>query len=77
MHKHSGINQLDVVTDYDFTLTKHKYEGRHCQSLFGIWGAATDLPEDFRTNFVSTYQKYVSLYRRYGPYETDPTISFV
>jgi hypothetical protein len=41
-------NNIECITDYDHTLTKFKYQGKRCDSLFGMWVANQNLPPKFR-----------------------------
>ena len=60
---------LDLIADFDHTLTQHRLGEQKCDSLFGMWVTNPDISHDFRKELQQNY-------REYGPYETDPTLEF-
>ena len=65
--KADGIEELQIVSDFDMTTTCFKINGKHCDSLFGSF-RTTDYTSH---SFKKTTQ---SLYNSYGPIEIDPNI---
>lgn len=65
-HEHK---QLDLIADFDHTLTQHRLGDQKCDSLFGMWVTNPNISADFRRELMENY-------RQYGPYETDPTLEF-
>lgn len=64
-----GPNELQVVTDFDFTLTKQKKDdGEPCHSSFGMLEDCQALPESFLS-------KSKELYNRFRPLEICPNLS--
>nr|XP_033322575.1 7-methylguanosine phosphate-specific 5'-nucleotidase-like [Megalopta genalis] len=60
-----GSNSLQIVTDFDMTLTKQHVNGKEVLSSFAIFNQCKQLPE--------TYSKESSrLYKKYRPIEIDP-----
>ncbi|XP_031831383.1 cytosolic 5'-nucleotidase IIIB isoform X2 [Nomia melanderi] len=60
-----GCNSLQIVTDFDLTLTKQHVQGKRVLSSFGIFSKCKQLPE--------TYTKESRhLYNKYRPIEIDP-----
>lgn len=54
-----GANQLQVVTDFDFTLTKQKTEdGKPILSSFGMFRKCKSLPSWFLDETKKLYEKY-------------------
>ncbi|KAK9297978.1 hypothetical protein QLX08_008502 [Tetragonisca angustula] len=63
-----GSTSLQMVTDFDLTLTKQHVNGKKVLSSFGIFSKCKQLPE--------TYAKESSrLYQKYRPIEIDPNLS--
>jgi hypothetical protein len=60
---------VDVVADFDHTLTQHRLGSQKCDSLFGMWVNHPSLSPAFRRELLENYLQY-------GPYETDPTLEF-
>lgn len=44
-----------MITDYDHTLTKFKYNGKKCDALFGMWVKEMSLPVKFRNDLLNNY----------------------
>ncbi|CAK9822295.1 7-methylguanosine phosphate-specific 5'-nucleotidase [Anthophora retusa] len=63
-----GCNSLQVVTDFDLTLTKQHVNGKQVLSSFGIFGKCKQLPETYKIESTR-------LYRKYRPIEIDPNLS--
>lgn len=64
-----GSSELQVVTDFDFTLTKQKTDnGKPVLSSFGMFNKCKSLP----SNFVDESNK---LYEKYRPIEICPRIT--
>lgn len=54
-----GNSELQVVTDFDFTLTKQKTdEGKPVLSSFGMFNKCKSLPKSFLDESKKLYQKY-------------------
>lgn len=66
-----GPRKLQVVSDFDFTITKQKLEnGDPVLTSFGILNACKSLPPDY-------LKESSRLYEIYRPLEIDPTIPVV
>lgn len=66
-----GQNELQVVTDFDFTLTKqynNRDAGKPILSSFGMFNRCKSVPITFRDESKKLYQKY-------RPIEIDPALS--
>ncbi|XP_076235130.1 cytosolic 5'-nucleotidase IIIB [Calliopsis andreniformis] len=63
-----GYNSLQVVTDFDLTLTKQHVNGKKVLSSFGIFCKCKQLPETYATESCR-------LYKKYRPIEIDPHLS--
>lgn len=64
-----GVEKLQVITDFDFTLTKqHLTNGEKVLTSFGIFNACKHLPP----HYVDEAYK---LYKKYRPLEINPHIS--
>lgn len=65
-----GCDRLQVVSDFDFTITKQrKADGSPVLSSFGMFNACRSLPKEF-------IEKSKRLYHKYHPIEIDPYISY-
>lgn len=54
-----GNTELQVVTDFDFTLTKQKTDdGKPVLSSFGMFNKCKSLPNSFLTESKKLYEKY-------------------
>lgn len=63
-----GVNQLQIVADFDFTITKKQLDnGEKVLSSFGLLEECPSLPESYR-------QKAISLKEKFFPIEIDPHI---
>ncbi|GAB1602733.1 cytosolic 5'-nucleotidase 3-like isoform X4 [Argonauta hians] len=62
-----GPDKLQIVTDFDQTLTMHTYQGKRCDSCHGVLDNSSFLPDDFR-------KKAAKLRETYAPIEFDPKI---
>uniref|UniRef100_A0A6B2EE76 5'-nucleotidase n=1 Tax=Phlebotomus kandelakii TaxID=1109342 RepID=A0A6B2EE76_9DIPT len=63
-----GTGRLQVVTDFDHTITKQKLDnGQKVLTSFGIFDECKSLPPQFRTESRGLYDKY-------RPIEVDPTV---
>ncbi|XP_043582860.1 7-methylguanosine phosphate-specific 5'-nucleotidase [Bombus pyrosoma] len=63
-----GCNSLQIVTDFDLTLTKQHVNGKKVLSSFGIFSKCKQLPEIYAKESSRLYQKY-------RPIEIDPNLS--
>lgn len=64
-----GIRKLQVVTDFDYTLTKQRMEnGELVLTSFGMFEKCKSLPTDYIT-------KSRELYMKYRPIEIDPHLT--
>lgn len=63
-----GVNQLQIVADFDFTITKRKLEnGERVLSSFGLLEECPSLPESYR-------KKSSELKEKFFPIEINPHI---
>lgn len=54
-----GPNELQIVTDFDFTLTKQKTEdGKPILSSFGMFNKCKSLPHSYRTESKKLYDEF-------------------
>lgn len=54
-----GSAELQVVTDFDFTLTKQKTDnGKPILSSFGLFNKCKSLPKEFKAESKKLYEKY-------------------
>ncbi|XP_076166650.1 cytosolic 5'-nucleotidase IIIB isoform X2 [Ptiloglossa arizonensis] len=60
-----GCNSLQIVTDFDLTLTKQHVNGAKVLSSFGIFNKCKQLPQTYT-------QASTHLYNTYRPIEIDP-----
>lgn len=61
-----GVNRLQIVADFDFTITKRKLEnGERVLSSFGLLEECPSLPESFRKQSTALKDKFF-------PIEIDP-----
>lgn len=64
-----GANDLQVVTDFDFTLTKQiAANGKPTLSSFGMFNRCKSVPTSLRDGSKKLYEKY-------RPIEIDPNLS--
>ncbi|XP_029674433.1 7-methylguanosine phosphate-specific 5'-nucleotidase [Formica exsecta] len=63
-----GTDNLQVVTDFDLTLTKQHIDGRHMLSSFGMFRKCKQLPQHYSDEAKCLYEKY-------RPIEIDPNLS--
>lgn len=64
-----GCEQLQVVTDFDYTITKQKIEnGKPILSSFGMFNKCKQLPEEY-------LRESDKLFHKYRPIEINPNIS--
>lgn len=63
-----GKEKLQVISDFDQTLTKQQVDGQRCLTSFGIFSECKQLPSDYKS---SSHK----LYNFYRPIEIDPNIS--
>lgn len=64
-----GLAKLQVVTDFDFTLTKQRMEnGEVVLTSFGMFEKCASLPKDYITEARKLYEKY-------RPIEIDPHLT--
>ncbi|XP_043266841.1 7-methylguanosine phosphate-specific 5'-nucleotidase isoform X1 [Venturia canescens] len=66
--REGGASKLQVVTDFDLTLTKQHVDGKHCLSSFGMFTKSKQLPQNYK-------EASVRLYKKYRPIEIDPNLS--
>uniref|UniRef100_A0A6M2DDT7 5'-nucleotidase n=1 Tax=Xenopsylla cheopis TaxID=163159 RepID=A0A6M2DDT7_XENCH len=63
-----GANNLQVVTDFDFTITKHTLpNGQPTLSSFGLFEHCPSVPESYK-------QKSLDMLHYYKPIEIDPAV---
>ncbi|XP_015173203.1 PREDICTED: 7-methylguanosine phosphate-specific 5'-nucleotidase [Polistes dominula] len=63
-----GPDHLQVVTDFDLTLTKQHVDGKLVLSSFGLFGKCNQLPSSYTNESKRLYQKY-------RPIEIDPNLA--
>ncbi|XP_066996917.2 7-methylguanosine phosphate-specific 5'-nucleotidase [Anabrus simplex] len=63
-----GKDKLQVISDFDQTLTKQHCNGKRSMSSFGIFGECKQLPPSYK-------EKSQALYKQYKPIEIDPSLS--
>lgn len=63
-----GTDNLQVVTDFDLTLTKQHINGSHTLSSFGMFRKCKQLPQYYSDEAKCLYEKY-------RPMEIDPNLS--
>lgn len=63
-----GTSHLQVVTDFDLTLTKQHINGTHVLSSFGMFRTSKQLPQHY-------FDGAKEMYNKYRPIEIDPYIS--
>ncbi|EZA50393.1 hypothetical protein DMN91_004444 [Ooceraea biroi] len=63
-----GRNNLQIVTDFDLTLTKQHIDGKHVLSSFGMFKKSKQLPPRYT-------DESIRLYHKYRPIEIDPHLS--
>lgn len=64
----SGFSKLQLVVDYDFTLTRVHYEGQRCHCSWGIMDNSSLMPAFYR-------EEANKLLAKYYPIEIDPKMS--
>ncbi|XP_063584899.1 cytosolic 5'-nucleotidase 3-like isoform X1 [Penaeus indicus] len=64
----SGFSKLQLVVDYDFTLTRVHYEGQRCHCSWGIMDNSSLMPSFYR-------EEANKLLAKYYPIEIDPKMS--
>lgn len=60
--------KLQIITDFDYTLTKYHNNGSRCHSCHGVIENNSVVPSDFK-------KKTRSLFEKYYPIEIDPHMS--
>lgn len=64
-----GNNELQIVTDFDFTLTKQVlHDGKPVHSSFGMFNQCKSIPKSF-------IEESDKLYKKYRPIEICPQMS--
>lgn len=63
-----GASRLQVISDFDHTITRIHYQQKPCSSTYTILDSSPYIPEDCRI-------KARALHSNYYPIEIDPTIS--
>ncbi|XP_012524981.1 7-methylguanosine phosphate-specific 5'-nucleotidase [Monomorium pharaonis] len=63
--RRDGTSNLQIVTDFDLTVTKQHINGRHVLSSFGMFRKCKQLPEQY-------LKEAKLLYNKYRPMEIDP-----
>jgi len=53
-----GTQDLQVITDFDMTLTRYHYEGSKCHSSYGVLDHSPLMSEEFKTRALSLCSKY-------------------
>ncbi|XP_021962943.1 cytosolic 5'-nucleotidase 3 [Folsomia candida] len=63
-----GAPALQVITDFDATLTRYHLDGNKCDSSYGIIATSPLVSSDYR-------DKAMELYKKYYPIEVTPTMT--
>ena len=58
----NNSKQLEFISDFDYTITKYRHEGKQCDSLFGMWTKGDFLPKKFVTAIINNYRQYFNIY---------------
>ncbi|XP_011693801.1 PREDICTED: 7-methylguanosine phosphate-specific 5'-nucleotidase [Wasmannia auropunctata] len=66
--RQGGVNNLQIVTDFDLTVTKQHIDGNHVLSSFGMFRKCKQLPQRY-------LDEARDLYNKYRPMEIDPEMS--
>ncbi|KAK0081233.1 hypothetical protein PV325_012540 [Microctonus aethiopoides] len=66
--RNDGCQKLQVVSDFDRTLTKQHVDGRQVLSSFGIFFKSSQIPESMKI-------KEKELFNKFRPMEVDPHLS--
>ncbi|KAF7990621.1 hypothetical protein HCN44_000426 [Aphidius gifuensis] len=66
--REDGIDKLQVVSDFDLTMTKQHVNGKDVLSSFGIFYRCKQLPQTIKDSSTILYQKY-------RPIEVDPHLA--
>ncbi|CAL8101091.1 unnamed protein product [Orchesella dallaii] len=53
-----GPSKLQVITDFDFTLSRFHKDGKRCDSCHGILDHSPLMPDSFREKAKALYEKY-------------------
>ncbi|XP_046396998.1 7-methylguanosine phosphate-specific 5'-nucleotidase [Ischnura elegans] len=53
-----GKDMLQVITDFDMTLTKQHENGKRCLSSFGIFEVSRHLPMNYKEKALELFHKY-------------------
>lgn len=53
----SSPTEIEVVSDFDYTLTKYRHNNKQCDSLFGMWTKSDAIPDSFKSDLISSYQE--------------------
>jgi hypothetical protein len=64
-----GPNHLQIVSDFDYTISSFKLNGKLSESLFGTFRLSNHTSEQFK-------QGTSTLFKKYSPIEIDETINF-
>jgi hypothetical protein len=48
--------KLDLIADFDHTLTQHRLGDQKCDSLFGMWVTNPNTTADFRRELILNYR---------------------
>jgi len=63
-----GLEKLQIVTDFDYTITKQKMEnGESVLTSFGMFNKCKSLPDSY-------IEEANNLYKKYRPIEIDPAV---
>ncbi|KAL6265418.1 hypothetical protein P5V15_002214 [Pogonomyrmex californicus] len=65
--RNDGANNLQVVTDFDLTVTKQHINGTHVLSSFGMFRKCKQLPQQY-------LDEAKNLYNKYRPVEINPNM---
>jgi hypothetical protein len=53
-----NAKEIDIIADFDHTLTQHRLNKEKCDSLFGMFVKHDILPQNFRSELLENYIKY-------------------
>jgi len=63
-----GAEKLQILSDFDWTITKWKHEGKSCPSSHGVMEESDIMPQSF-------IKKVTDIFNHYYPIEIDPRLS--
>ena len=55
-HLRENNDEIEFISDFDYTLTKFRHAGKQCDSLFGMWVRGDYLSNKFKDALISNYK---------------------